>query len=437
MRATVHPNSIKGEQVAPASKSSMQRACAAALLHRGTTTILNPGHSNDDLAALDVIQKLGAIVQLEQSSNEKYNPTSITVLSDGVKPIGTNMNCGESGLGIRMFTPIAALSDQTIIIRGEGSLLKRPMHFFDTIFPKLGIEIESKDGYLPIQIKGPLKPANIEVDGSLSSQFLTGLLMAYAASDATNALIHVKDLKSKPYIDLTLAVLNAFGWNVQHQQYERFEFLAHPPLAAHINYTVEGDWSGAAFLLVAGAIAGPITVKGLQLDSMQADKAVMQALKAAGASIKINEDQIFIGPANDSAEMDTQLKAFEFDATDCPDLFPPLVALAAVCDGVTTLHGVSRLAHKESDRGLTLQTEFAKLGIRIELNQDTMLVYGGTGIHGAEVFSQHDHRIAMACGIAALSADAPITITDAEAINKSYTDFFVHLQHLGAKVDLD
>jgi len=437
MRATVHPNTLKGEQVAPASKSSMQRACAAALIHRGTTTILNPGHSNDDLAALDVIQKLGAIVQLEQSSNEKYNPNSITVHSDGVKPIGTNMNCGESGLGIRMFTPIAALSDQTITIKGEGSLLKRPMHFFDTIFPKLGIEIESKDGYLPIQIKGPLKPANIEVDGSLSSQFLTGLLMAYAASDATNAVIQVKDLKSKPYIDLTLAVLNAFGWNVQHQQYERFEFLAHPPLAAHINYTVEGDWSGAAFLLVAGAIAGPITVKGLQLDSMQADKAVMQALKAAGASIKINEDEIFIGPAKDSAEMDTQLKAFEFDATDCPDLFPPLVALAAVCNGVTTLHGVSRLAHKESDRGLTLQTEFAKLGIRIELNQDTMLVYGGTGIHGAEVFSQHDHRIAMACGIAALSADAPITITDAEAVNKSYTDFFLDLQQLGVKVDLN
>ena len=437
MRATVHPNSIKGEQVAPASKSSMQRACAAALIHRGTTTILNPGHSNDDLAALDVIQKLGAVVQIEQSSNEKYNPTSITVHSDGVKPIGTNMNCGESGLGIRMFTPIAALSDQTITIKGEGSLLKRPMHFFDTIFPKLGIEIESKDGYLPIQIKGPLKPENIEVDGSLSSQFLTGLLMAYAASDATNAVIHVKDLKSKPYIDLTLAVLNAFGWNVQHQQYERFEFLAHPPLPAHINYTVEGDWSGAAFLLVAGAIAGPITVKGLQLNSMQADKAVMQALKAAGASIKINEDEIFIGPAKDSAEMDTQLKAFEFDATDCPDLFPPLVALAALCNGVTTLHGVSRLAHKESDRGLTLQTEFAKLGIRIELNQDTMLIYGGTGIHGAEVFSQHDHRIAMACGIAALSADAPITITDAEAVNKSYTDFFLDLQQLGVKVDLN
>jgi 3-phosphoshikimate 1-carboxyvinyltransferase len=437
MRATVYPNTLRGEQVAPASKSSMQRACAAALLHHGSTTILNPGHSNDDLAAIDVIQKLGAIVKTEDGLNEKINAVSIIVHSDGVKPIGASMNCGESGLGIRMFTPIAALSEQSITIEGKGSLLKRPMHFFDTIFPKLGIDIQSQSGYLPITIKGPLKPANIVVDGSLSSQFLTGLLMAYAASNATDAVIEVQDLKSKPYIDLTLSVLNAFGWNVQHQDYKRFEFLAHPPLAKHIDYTVEGDWSGAAFLLVAGAIAGPITVKGLQLDSTQADKAVMQALNAAGAFIDIQEHSIFIGPAKDPAGIITKLNAFEFDATDCPDLFPPLVALAAVCKGVTIIHGVSRLAHKESDRGLTLQTEFAKLGIQIELNRDRMLIHGGTGINGAEVFSQHDHRIAMACGIAALCADGPITIADAEAVNKSYTDFFKHLQHLGAKVDLD
>ena len=437
MRATVYPNTLRGEQVAPASKSSMQRACAAALLHRGTTRILNPGHSNDDLAAIDVIQKLGAIVKTEDASKEKINSTSIIVHSNGVQPIGDTMNCGESGLGIRMFTPIAALSDQSITVEGIGSLLNRPMHFFDTIFPKLGIEIQSQAGYLPIQIKGPLKPANIEVDGSLSSQFLTGLLMAFAATENTNAVIEVQGLKSKPYIDLTLSVLNTFGWKVQHQDYKRFEFLAHPPIADHIDYTVEGDWSGAAFLLVAGAIAGPIVVKGLQLNSTQADKAVIQALKDAGASIDINENAIQIGPAKDKAGVVGSLKAFEFDATHCPDLFPPLVALAAVCNGVTILHGVSRLAHKESDRGLTLQKEFAKLGIRIELNQDRMMVYGGTGINGAEVFSQHDHRIAMACGVAALCADGPITITDAEAVNKSYTDFFKHLQHLGAKVDLD
>ena len=396
MRAIVYPSKLKGEQIAPASKSSMQRACAAALLHIGDTLILNPGHSNDDIAAIDVIQKLGATVQ--------QSATQIKVSSKGVQPIGPEMNCGESGLGIRMFTPIAALSSNAITINGNGSLLKRP-----------------------------LKPATIKVDGSLSSQFLTGLLMAYAASNAQNAVIYVLNLKSKPYIDLTLAVLNSFGWKVIHNNYESFEFLAHAPLATHIEYTVEGDWSGAAFLLVAGAIAGPIKVKGLQLDSTQADKAVMQALKTANAPIEIVGDGIIIG-ANDSG---AALVAFEFDATDCPDLFPPLVALAAVCKGVTIIKGVSRLAHKESDRGLTLQTEFAKLGIDIQLEGDLMKIYGGEPIHAATVFSQHDHRIAMACGVAALNANGPVIITEAEAINKSYTDFFDHLAQLGAKVEID
>jgi 3-phosphoshikimate 1-carboxyvinyltransferase len=424
MRATVHPSKLNGEQVAPASKSSMQRACAAALLHKGDTLIHNPGHSHDDLAALDVIQKLGAKVEV---GNE------VKVNSYGVKPIGPTMNCGESGLGIRMFTPIAALSNTSIWIEGKGSLVKRPMNFFDEIFPSLGIEINSNKGFLPIQIKGPLQPANITVDGSLSSQFLTGLLMAYAASEVYDVEIKVLDLKSKPYIDLTLAVLNAFGWKVEHTNYESFRFLPHAPLAPVIEYTVEGDWSGAAFLLVAGAIAGPIKIKGLQLDSTQADKKIMQALASAKANVTIVADGIIIGPRHGQVN---DLAAFDFDATDCPDLFPPLVALAAVCKGVTEIKGVSRLAHKESDRGLTLQTEFAKLGIQINLEGDTMKIIGGGTIQAATVFSQHDHRIAMACGVAALCANGPVEITEAEAINKSYTDFFMDLQQLGAKVDI-
>ena len=424
MRAIVYPGNVTGEQVAPASKSSMQRACAAALLHVGDTVISNPGHSNDDLAAIDVIQKLGATVV--------QTATQLNVRSKGVQPIGPEMNCGESGLGIRMFTPIAALSSHSILIQGAGSLLKRPMHFFDTIFPELSVRVHSQKGFLPITIQGPLKPATLTVDGSLSSQFLTGLLMAYAASDAQGTVIQVLDLKSKPYIDLTLAVLNAFGWKVKHHNYESFEFLPHAPLAETIEYTVEGDWSGAAFLLVAGAIAGPIKVKGLQLDSTQADKAVMEALKSSNATITLDADGIVIGPSLGSNE----LAAFEFDATHCPDLFPPLVALASVCNGVSEIKGVSRLAHKESDRGLTLQTEFSKLGIRIELDGDIMHIHGGTGIRANTVFSQHDHRIAMACGVAALKADGPVEIIDAEAINKSYTDFFDHLKHLGVKVDI-
>ena len=425
MRAIVYPGSISGELVAPASKSSMQRACAAALLHKGTTLIHNPGHSNDDVAAIDVIQKLGATVQNKNNQ--------VKVISSGVQPIGPVMNCGESGLGIRMFTPIAALSNQQITIQGQGSLLKRPMHFFDEIFPMLGVSIKSHEGFLPIEIKGPLKPVDITVDGSLSSQFLTGLLMAYAASNAQGTVIKVLDLKSKPYIDLTLAVLNAFGWKVTHTNYEYFEFDARKVLKDSIEYTVEGDWSGAAFLLVAGAMAGPIKVKGLQLNSTQADKAVMQALQSSNANIKMESDGIYIGPNLNGSD----LEAFEFDATDCPDLFPPLVALASVCKGVTSIKGVTRLAHKESDRGLTLQTEFAKMGVRIQLKGDIMLIEGGSVLQAATVFSQHDHRIAMACAVSSLKANGPVQITDAQAINKSYTDFFIHLQQLGARVDIE
>ena len=433
MVAIVHPSKLSGSQIAPASKSSMQRACAAALIHIGKTIIHNPGHSNDDLAALEVIQKLGAIVVTQKPASGKLDPSPIEVNSNGVKPIGPSMNCGESGLGIRMFTPIAALSNELISIEGKGSLVKRPMHFFDEILPLVGVKVLSQKGFLPIQIQGPLVPATITIDGSLSSQFLTGMLMAYAATEKQDIEIKVVDLKSKPYIDLTLAVLNAFGWKVEHTNYESFRFLAHTPLQPVIEYTVEGDWSGAAFLLVAGAIAGPIKVKGLQLNSTQADKKIMEALISAKANMIQEVDGILIGP---SADNSNNLIAFEFNATDCPDLFPPLVALASVCNGVTKIKGVSRLAHKESDRGLTLQTEFAKMGVQIKLVGDEMLIHGGSLIQSATVFSQHDHRIAMACGVAALVANGPIEITAAEAINKSYTDFFTHLQELGAKVDI-
>ena len=398
----------------------MQRACAAALLNEGVTTIFNPGNSNDDRAALGVIENFGAKINYE-------NDNSLTIQSDGVMPVSGTMNCGESGLGIRMFTPIAALSKEEILITGSGSLLTRPMDFFDEIFPQLEIAVKSNAGKLPIQIKGPLQPGDITIDGSLSSQFLTGLLMAYGKAATKPVTITVNNLKSKPYIDLTLQVMKHFGYTVINNQYESFEI--HPvqqPAKQLISYTVEGDWSGAAFLLVAGAIAGQITVTGLDVFSTQADKAILQALSMSEAVMSVEEKQIVIGPG--------RLKAFHFDATDCPDLFPPLVALAACCEGTTVIEGVSRLAHKESNRGLTLQKEFGKMGIEVILQDDLMLVKGGNGLKGANVHSNHDHRIAMACAVAALRADGDTIIGEADAINKSYPDFYEHLKTLGAVV---
>lgn len=422
MKVTILPSPINGIIQAPASKSSMQRACAAALLTAGPCFIQHPGHSNDDNAALDIIQKLGA--QVEAVNNR------LKIESRGVYPTTQEINCGESGLSIRMFTPIVALSNQEILIKGSGSLTKRPMDFFDVILPHLGVKVRSNSGKLPISVQGPLVPASIEIEGSLSSQFLTGLLMAYSAAGAAHVAIKVNHLKSKPYIDLTLDVMQKFGMHLpENRNYETFYFNAPDRHSQSvIQYTVEGDWSGAAFLLVAGAIAGPVTVTGLDLSSTQADKQILHALTQANADFEINEEKIRIQPGN--------LTGFQLDATDCPDLFPPLTALAAYCKGITQISGVKRLIHKESNRAAALQQEFKKMGVRIETNEDTMYIYGGVQVKGAQVHSHHDHRIAMACAIASLGANSTTVIENAEAVNKSYPDFYSDLKNLGAQVSL-
>ena len=377
MKVTIHPSTITGTIQSNASKSSMQRACAAALVAKGKSIIKNPGHSNDDKAAMDITQRLGGTVT--------NNGNELIIESNGVQPVSTEINCGESGLSIRMFTPLVALSNHALTVNGSGSLVTRPMDFFDEILPQLDVQVKSNEGKLPLNIQGPIVPKNITIDGSLSSQFLTGLLLAYAASNASDVSITVTNLKSKPYIDLTLDVMKQFGLKVpENKNYESFYFAPsthHSPLTTH-HYTVEGDWSGAAFLLVAGAIAGNIVVKGLDVFSTQADKAVLQALMDCGCIISIQPEQIEIGPA--------PLKPFHFNATECPDLFPPLVALAAYCKGKSVIEGTTRLTHKESNRALTLQEEFAKLGVTIELQDDLMIVHGGGGLKAATVHSRHD-----------------------------------------------
>jgi len=425
MNITISPSSVKGHLQAPASKSSMQRACAAALVSQKNTRILNPGSSNDDLAALRVIRGLGATVENQPDG-------SLLIESHGVRPLNDFVNCGESGLGIRMFAPLVALSDSTITIEGEGSLLDRPMDFFDRIFPELGVEVRSNMGRLPLILRGPLIPADIQTDGSLSSQFLTGLLLAYSAVNARGVTIGVTNLKSRPYIDLTLSVMRVFGLKVpENRDYRQFYFSAESwtnPKPT-IEYSVEGDWSGSAFLLVAAAIAGSAVIRGLDPDSAQADKAILKALQDTGVSLSVGKNEIQVASVNSGS-----LQSFHFDATDCPDLFPPLVALASVCKGTSFIKGVGRLAHKESDRAQTLQEEFRKLGVDILISGDVMGIQGKSMLKAARVHSRHDHRIAMATAVAALRADGPVLIEKAEAINKSYPAFFDDLTKLGASI---
>ena len=414
MERILQPSAINGSIKAPASKSMTQRAIAAALLADGQSIIHNPSYCDDSLAAMSIAVGLGARVEPQVN---QLKITGSAILKE------TKLNCGESGLAIRMFSPIVALYPSEITMVGANSLKKRPMIMIEEALNQLGVKCKSSDGFLPITIQGPITGGHCEIDGSISSQLLTGLLMALPLA-SKDSEIKVKNLKSKPYIDMTLQLLNSFGISVENSDYTSFRIPGNQKYIPH-NYTVEGDWSGGAFLLVAGAISGQLTVKGLRSDSRQSDISVLKALKMAGVQMIIGEDQVEISKS--------ELKPFEFDATESPDLFPPLVALASYCSGISTIKGVSRLIFKESNRAKTLMEEFGKMNVKIEVTDDVMSIIGGRP-DAARVESHDDHRIAMATAVASLGATGRVSIRDSQCVAKSYPGFFDDLRHLGVLV---
>jgi 3-phosphoshikimate 1-carboxyvinyltransferase len=414
MERYLEPSAIKGSIKAPASKSMTQRAIAAALLADGQSIIRNPSYCDDSLAAMSIAVGLGA--RVEPKVNE-LRVVGSAILKEA------KLNCGESGLAIRMFSPIAALYPSEITLVGSNSLKKRPMFMITDALNQFGVKCISTDGFLPLTIKGPLKGGKCEIDGSVSSQLLTGLLMALPLASKDSEIV-VRNLKSKPYIDMTIELLNSFGIVVENSDYTLFRIPGNQKYAHH-NYTVEGDWSSGAFLLVAGAINGELSISGLKKDSHQSDVSILKALGKAGANLIIGEEQINIKKS--------ELKSFEFDATESPDLFPPLVALASYCKGISSIKGVSRLIHKESNRAITLKEEFGKMNIKIEIAEDNMFVTGGRP-EGTRVESHDDHRIAMAVTVAALGATGKVSIRDSQCVAKSYPEFFNDLRLLGALV---
>ena len=391
---------------------------AAALLAPGRTILRGIELCRDTLSAMAAIKLLGAEVEIIDDNT--------LVINGGLKPRTQTLNVGESGLAARLFTPIAATAGVPITIEGEGTLLHRPMAMMVEPLKELGVAVRDGGGRLPIEVCGPMRGGRITVDGSMSSQFVTGLLIALPVSER-DTTIEVEGAVSTPYIDMTLETLERFGVEVMYNEgdYSQFYIEGGQQYQA-VDYTIESDWSAAATIMVAAAIAGEVTVNNISTLSRQADTAIIRALERAGASIIIEESTITVAHRD--------LEAFEFDATQCPDLFPALVALAAAAKGVTTLRGVGRLRGKESDRGEVLRSEYAKLGIDIEIDydEDEMRVVGGQ-IEAAEVDSHDDHRIAMSLAISALRTDNEIVIKNSDCVSKSYPSFFADLESLKTK----
>ena len=411
MDTSVPRGQIAGVVTPPCSKSYAQRALAAALLADGETILRNLDFCDDTLSAIRVIETLGAEV-------ERLDERTVKVRG-GLAPKNNTLNVGESGLATRMFTPIASLCDVPITIQGEGTLLYRPMNMMIEPLRQLGVAVRDGGGRLPVEVCGPVQGGEIEVDGSVSSQFLTGLLMALPlAKDDTTIL--VENAVSKPYLDMTIDLASKYGVNIQHNDYKEFYVEGSQKYEA-TDLIIEGDWSAAAMLLVAGAVAGEITLTNVSMLSKQADVAICDALVRAGAAVTSVPNSITVEHRD--------LVAFEFDATQCPDLFPALAVLAAAAEGESVIYGTHRLEHKESNRAESIAKEYAKLGIEVRLEGDAMYIKGGE-IHSAECDSHHDHRIAMSLAVSALRSDGQIAIHGAECVAKSYPDFFEVLESL-------
>ena len=386
-----------------------------ALLADGESTIGNLELCDDTRSAIHCIEALGAEVT--------YIDESTIKVRGGFAPRTDNLHIGESGLATRLFTPVASLHNKPMTINGEGTILYRPISMMIEPLRQLGVEVRDGGGFLPIQVCGPMQGGEVSVDGSISSQFLTGLLLSLpmAQSDTT---IYVKDLKSLPYVDMTIDTARRFGVEIAHKDYSEFFIEGFQQYQA-TDYMIEGDWSGAAPMLVAGAVTGEVTVNNMSCLSLQADTAIIKALISAGAEVESTDNTVTVRHRH--------LKAFEFDATHCPDLFPALAALAANCKGTTTIYGTERLLHKESNRAVTLAEEYAKAGIEIDIDEPNVMRIHGGKIHGCTIDSHGDHRIAMSMAIAALTADSPITIEGAECVAKSYPSFFDDLEQLIVK----
>jgi 3-phosphoshikimate 1-carboxyvinyltransferase len=413
---SIGPAELCGRWHAPPSKSFMLRAVAAAALAPGWTRIENPSDCLDAQAALKVIGALGSTIRKKDSALE---------IAGGRPPVADVLDCQESGLCLRMFAALAGLFDRPLKLNGQAALRARPVGLVMGPLEQLGVACQSVDGGLPLVINGPMRAGLVKVDGSESSQFLTGLLMALPLCEGDSHVV-VDNLSSGPYVRMTLRLLDHFGLRVEAKDdLSEFVIQGGQQYLTDTIFSVEGDWSGAATLLVAGALAGRVCLSGLDPASVQADKALLQALTDCGAKVDWRTGDLVV-------EKD-RLNAFEFDASDCPDLFPALVALAINCQGKSRLAGVERLRHKESDRARVLCSEFAKLGGRVEMDGSSLCVYGGPLTSG-QVDSHNDHRIAMACAVGAIGASVHVRIHGSDCVAKSFPSYYDALSSLGARV---
>lgn len=414
----IHPSALQGEINIPSSKSMCHRAMLCAALSSGVSKIDNVLFSKDIEATRGVIENLGVSVEVEGNSLIITSPSKLDVISKV-------FNCNESGTTLRFTIPIVATLGKTSAFYGEGDLPKRPLKPYYDIFDKQNFLYTNTNGNLPLTLEGKLKPGIFEVQGNISSQFISGLLFALPLLHGDSKIVMTSDLQSRPYVDLTIDMLSNFGINVENNEYKEFIIKGNQVYKSS-DCIVEGDFSQAAFWLIAGILGADVACRGLNMQSHQGDKEILNIIRRMSAVLLCEDNKIKALPSRTNSSI--------IDVSECPDLVPILAVLASLSNGTTEIINAARLRLKESDRLKAISTELSKLGADIEEKEDSLIIHGKLKLRGGMVESWNDHRIAMALAIASLKCTEPIIIKDSDCVKKSYPEFWNDFRKLGGKI---
>ena len=428
MKIKIKPSTLNGKIEIPPSKSYSHRAVIAAALAESEkkSMIDNLKFSVDITTTTDIMENWGAKIKRFESALE-------IVGNDGrVVPKDKYVQCNESGSTIRFLIPVGITSKNELIFDGKGKLVDRPLDSYYKIFEGQGLKYETTGGKLPLTVNGKLKAGNYEIDGNISSQFITGLLYALPLLDGDSKLIINKNLESKGYIDLTLEILKLAGIEIVNNGYKSFDIKGNQTYKP-FNYTVEGDYSQVAFWIVAGIISAnrDNEVKCLHVNknSLQGDREIIEIVTRMGANLEIFDDYVIVKPS--------KTKGTVIDISQCPDIAPILTVLAALSEGETRIINGERLRIKESDRITSIKTELNKLGANVTEEGDSLIIQGVEGFTGGVTVSAwNDHRIAMSLAVASSRCEKEIVLEEAESVRKSYPHFWDDFVKMGGEIEI-
>ena len=417
MTVTVSGRTLSGQATAPASKSVLHRLLICAALSDKPTVLENCSVSQDITATADCLCALGAKIDIDG--------TEITVQPIRTATADALLDCGESGSTLRFLLPIAAALGGARFT-GRGRLSQRPLSPLYELMQDNGCEL-SPQGVFPLAVSGQLGGERFRIDGGVSSQFISGLLLAAPLLGRTCRVCVTGAIESRPYIDLTVAAMRRFGVEVEEEN-NVFTVMAGSRYCSPERVAAEGDWSNAAFWLVAGALApSGLTVTGLRNGSLQGDRAIAALLREAGAVVEETCDGITVSGG-------ALCHPLQVDAAQIPDLVPILAVLAAAIPGRSVIGNARRLRLKESDRLCSVHAMLTALGGRVTMDEESLTIDGTGRLDGGTVDACNDHRIAMAAAVAACICDQPVVIDGAEAVKKSYPSFFKEFAERGMTV---